>query len=114
MNHPVSPLTLPKTNKDGHRAIALRGNHDQRLVDLIRTDDTQIQTRFIEHGGLQTVQSYCDYIGNEISNEHLQVARLYWFHEDKIGIDGGCVYGMQLNALIYEAGSYVAREVKIS
>lgn len=177
-----------------HRALALRGNHDQRLVDLIRRNDTQIQTRFVEHGGLQTVQSYCEYIGDEISNEQLQDARLYieqhyhahiefldslplyhedeyhiyvhaglnphylnwreqpaydfmyiknefirsktrvdkkvvfghtraveihgssdiWFQEDKIGIDGGCAYGLQLNALIYEAGSYVAREIKFS
>jgi serine/threonine protein phosphatase 1 len=177
-----------------HRAIALRGNHDQRLIDLVRTTDAQIQTKFMEHGGLQTIQSYCDFIGNEITNEQLQEARVYielhynphteflnslpfyhedehhiyvhaglnphylnwrdqpshdfmyikndfirfktradkkvifghtrameihgipdvWFHEDKIGIDGGCAYGLQLNALIYENGTYVTRMVKFS
>jgi serine/threonine protein phosphatase 1 len=177
-----------------HRAIALRGNHDQRLVDLIRTNDTQIQAKFIEYGGVQTLQSYFDFIGSEITDELLQEARLYieqhydshieflnnlpffhedehhiyvhaglnphylnwkeqpshdfmyikndfirsktrvdkkvifghtraveihgtsdiWFHEDKIGIDGGCAYGMQLNALIYENGTYVTRMVKFS
>lgn len=39
-------------------AIALRGNHDQRLVDLVTGDDTAIIAKFREHGGLQTLQSY--------------------------------------------------------
>ena len=29
-----------------------------------------------------------------------------WFGGDKIGIDGGCAYGEQLNALILQQGVY--------
>jgi len=39
-------------------AIALRGNHDQRLVDLIRTNDATTRHKFLEHGGIQTLDSY--------------------------------------------------------
>ncbi|RKP56821.1 serine/threonine protein phosphatase [Cohnella endophytica] len=165
-----------------HRAIALRGNHDQRMVDLIRTEDPDIQHRFLEHGGRQTLASYCDsddlnfdaerfeqakahinakfahhiafldklpyyyegdflicvhaglnprfadwrkqpkrdfmYIKNDfIRNKtrankkvvfgHTRAMELHdsaevWFQEDKIGIDGGCAYGQQLNALVFE------------
>ncbi|WP_168121494.1 hypothetical protein [Paenibacillus sp. HB172176] len=35
-----------------------------------------------------------------------------WFGEDKIGIDGGCAFGNQLNALIYENKRYTTCEVK--
>ncbi|MCR8657384.1 metallophosphoesterase family protein [Paenibacillus endoradicis] len=166
-------------------AIALRGNHDQRLVDLISNHDNSIQTKFIEHGGIETIHSYCD-AKNEINeidmnkaisiisenyshhidflrclplyyedDKHLYVHAginpkysnwkeqsdyefmyikdefLYyptsldkkvvfghtkvidihgkadvWFSEDKIGIDGGCAFGLQLNGLIYENGTY--------
>jgi serine/threonine protein phosphatase 1 len=175
-------------------AIALRGNHDQRLVDLIRTNDTQIQAKFMEHGGVQTLHSYCDFISKEVDIEKLQQARNHiasnyvhhidflnelpyyyedenhicvhaglnpyyanwkdqpaydfmyikndfiksktkvnkkvifghtrameihgasdvWFQEDKIGIDGGCAYGLQLNCLIYENGTYTTRTIKNS
>lgn len=56
-----------------HNAIALRGNHDQRLVDLINNDSALIRFKFIEHGGIQTLQSYCEFniTNNEISNEIL-------------------------------------------
>lgn len=37
-----------------------------------------------------------------------------WFGEDKIGIDGGCAYGMQLNALIHENGSYTTADSKFN
>ncbi|RAI86058.1 calcineurin-like phosphoesterase family protein [Paenibacillus pabuli] len=43
-----------------HNAIALRGNHDQRLVDLINSDSVTVRSKFLEHGGKQTLQSYCD------------------------------------------------------
>lgn len=169
-----------------HRVIALRGNHDQRLVDLIRTDDAAVQAKFLEHGGLQTLQSYCDFIGTSVDQKLLIQAKIHiqanfmdhidfletlplyhedlhhlyvhaginpsyadwrtqpdhdfmyikgafhearlgldkpvifghtraielhdtadvWFQDDKIGIDGGCAYGMQLNCLIYENGTY--------
>jgi Predicted phosphohydrolases len=174
-----------------HNAIALRGNHDQRLVDLINNDSKWIRSKFLEHGGVQTIQSYCD-INNEISDEILNQARetiktlfdhhidflsrlpLYhedhdhiyvhaglnpnytdwknqpehdfmyikdefirynfelnkriifghtrtidiqgtsniWFSEDKIGIDGGCAYGMQLNCLIFQDGTYITEHIK--
>lgn len=35
-----------------------------------------------------------------------------WFSEDKIGIDGGFAYGMQLNALIFQEGAYVTEHVR--
>ncbi|WP_256757601.1 metallophosphoesterase family protein [Cohnella sp. WQ 127256] len=180
---------------DNHRAIALRGNHDQRLIDLIRTNDTHIQAKFMEHGGVQTIHSYCDdFIGLEMNVERLQAARNHiatsyehhieflnelpyyyedkqhicvhaglnphyanwkdqpaydfmyikndfiraktrvkkkvvfghtraieisgaadiWFHENKIGIDGGCAYGLQLNCLIYEEGTYLTQMIRNS
>ncbi|BBI33778.1 metallophosphoesterase family protein [Cohnella abietis] len=175
-----------------HHAIALRGNHDQRLVDLIRTNDSSVQSRFMEHGGIQTLQSYCDFIDKTMNLDKLQEARQYisthykhhidflnglpyyhedeahiyvhaginphyvnwkeqpkhdfmyikneftrsktglskkvifghtraieihgkpdiWFNEDKIGIDGGCAYGMQLNCLIYNEGTYSNQEIR--
>lgn len=173
-----------------HNAIALRGNHDQRLVDLIRNDSTSVRSKFIEHGGVQTLQSYCDItdgiideklnqsidrIGTHFShhieflsklplyhedNDHIYVHAglnpkytdwknqsehdfMYikdefiqssfdlnkriifghtrtidihgtsdiWFSEDKIGIDGGCAYGMQLNCLIFHEGSYKSERI---
>ncbi|WEK53466.1 MAG: metallophosphoesterase family protein [Candidatus Cohnella colombiensis] len=174
-----------------HNAIALRGNHDQRLVDLINGDSSLVKLKFLEHGGIQTLQSYCG-IENEISDEILDQARetikthlgdhidflgklpLYhedndhiyvhaglnpnyidwknqpeqdfmyikdefirskfdlnkriifghtrtidihgtsdiWFSEDKIGIDGGCAYGMQLNCLIFQEGAYLTEQIK--
>ncbi|MHA7966714.1 metallophosphoesterase family protein [Paenibacillus sp. CAU 1782] len=174
-----------------HNAIALRGNHDQRLVDLINNNSKLIQSKFLEHGGLHTIRSYCN-IKNEISDDILNQARetikssfghhldflsklpLYhedhdhiyvhaglnpnfmnwknqseydfmyikdefikhkfelnkkiifghtktidihgtsniWFSDDKIGIDGGCAYGMQLNCLIFQEGSYITERIK--
>lgn len=175
---------------NNHHAIALRGNHDQRLVDLINNDSPVIRSKFLEHGGLQTLQSYCD-IKQVISDEILNQARetikssfahhidflsklpLYhedhhhiyvhaglnpnfidwknqpeydfmyikdefirntfnlnkriifghtrtidihgtsdiWFSEDKIAIDGGCAYGMQLNGLIFQEGAYMTERI---
>nr|WP_306812700.1 metallophosphoesterase family protein [Paenibacillus soyae] len=173
------------------RAIALRGNHDQRLVDLIRKASPDVKAKFLEHGGAQTIQSYC-HSGDEVTEEQLDKAiewirtqyghhiafldslplyfedseHIYvhaglnpdypdwreqpehdfmyiknafiqsslkhdrhvifghtktidihgtpdiWFGENKIGIDGGCAYGMQLNGLIYEDGEYRVVKVK--
>lgn len=172
-----------------HQAIALRGNHDQRLVDLIRGNDPSVQRKFAEHGGPPTLYSYCGFteqtgwnLGNarrimeEQYAHHLDFlgslplyyedsAHIYvhaglrpgyanwreqsdydfmyikddfyshpatvdktvvfghtittklhgkpeiWFGKDKIGIDGGCSIGLQLNALLYEDGSYHAEAV---
>jgi serine/threonine protein phosphatase 1 len=166
-----------------HHAIALRGNHDQRLVDLIQVNNENIHRKFLEHGGRQTIQSYTQtelhnesisdvakqindryshhidflrnlplyfedenhiyvhaginpmynnwkeqsdydfmYIKGEFHHSKINVKKVIvfghtrtvelhnspniWFGDRKIGIDGGCAYGMQLNCLIYEAGSY--------
>lgn len=168
-------------------AIALRGNHDQRFMEWVTQSGTTQDAKFIEHGGLQTINNYCN---NKLTLKELQnpdllnEAKLYirkayrdhivfldtlllyhedshhiyvhaglnpfykawqeqpekdfiwirdafvkqptvvaktvvfghtrtiaihgksdiWFGGDKIGIDGGCAYGLQLNCLeiIYE------------
>ncbi|PWW45465.1 MULTISPECIES: metallophosphoesterase family protein [Paenibacillus] len=175
-----------------HNAIALRGNHDQRLVDLINSDSVTVRSKFLEHGGKQTLQSY-DINNEEISDEILNQAiefikthyyhhndyisklpfyhedkdHIYvhaglnpnfidwknqpehdfmyikdefirarfdlnkkiifghtktidihgtsdiWFSDDKIGIDGGCAYGMQLNCLIFQEESYITEQIKV-
>jgi serine/threonine protein phosphatase 1 len=41
-------------------AIALRGNHDQQFIDWITTTHKYQDMKFIKHGGLQTINSYCD------------------------------------------------------
>jgi len=174
-----------------HHAIALRGNHDQRFFDLINDEHNDVRAKFIEHGGIQTIQSYFD-TNNEITDEILNQAvetigtnfkhhvdflsnlpffyedndHIYvhaginpkytdwkkqpahdfmyikhefirssfdlkkkvifghtrtvdihglpeiWFSEDKIGIDGGCAYGMQLNCLIFQDGKYTTDKIK--
>lgn len=175
-----------------HGAVALRGNHDQRLVDLVTGDNATVKVKFRDHGGLQTLQSYIQFAGTEITDEvilqaqetigleyghhidflsrlplyyednahiyvhaglnpkypnwkdqpahdfmyiksefyskptnvgkkvvfgHSRTEELHqkpdiWFSGDKIGIDGGCAYGMQLNALIVEQdGSYLTERV---
>lgn len=190
---PMSKETVEQVKYLVHdyQVTALRGNHDQRLVDLIRTDDAAVQAKFLEHGGLQTLQSYCDFIDKDVDQELLNQARIHiqqhfmdhiefleslplyhedsyhiyvhaginpsyadwrkqpnydfmyikkpfhdarldlnkpvvfghtraielhdsadiWFQDDKIGIDGGCAYGMQLNCLIYENGNYLTVHV---
>lgn len=162
-----------------HGAIAIKGNHDQRLVDLI--NDRDVKDKFIEHGGLATIASYTDnkemtldeaieyirdkyinhinfletlplfyedrhhiyvhaginpdvaewreqseydflYIKEQFINNRTRVDKKVvfghtktidihrkadiWFSEDKIGIDGGCAYGLQLNGLIYDTKTY--------
>lgn len=172
-------------------AVALRGNHDQRLVDLVFQDDDLIRKKFIEHGGLPTLHSYCGYkveadkldtaiafIRTQYSKhlEFLRTCPLYhedehhiyvhaglnpafynwkeqpstdfmyikedfhqhsfslskrivfghtrtielhekpdiWFQPDKIGIDGGCAYGLQLNALTLWNGIYTSYHIQAS
>ncbi|RJE90298.1 serine/threonine protein phosphatase [Paenibacillus sp. 1011MAR3C5] len=167
-----------------HGAIALRGNHDQRLVDLIRGNDPVVLHKFAEHGGPPTLQSYTgfsevtersreevrrimeeqyashlDFLAGlplyleddrhiyvhaglrpgmsdwTLQSEHdfmyikdefylhpttvdktvifghtittkLHAKADVWFAGDKIGIDGGCSIGLQLNALLFEDGVY--------
>ncbi|RXZ79710.1 serine/threonine protein phosphatase [Paenibacillaceae bacterium] len=173
-------------------AIALRGNHDQRLVDLVQTDREEVAAKFRMHGGLATLRSYCGFAGDEITDQALQEAKLFlgknymrhieflgqlplyyedhdhiyvhaginplvpdwkeqsehdfmyikdafyhspnrtgktivfghtrtadlhdsadvWFADGKIGIDGGCAYGMQLNCLIRENKVYSAMHIQ--
>ncbi|GAB6926305.1 metallophosphoesterase family protein [Paenibacillus sp. JCM 10914] len=172
-----------------HNAIALRGNHDQRLYDLIYNDSNAVRSKFIEHGGLKTLQSYCNsntdiidlnraietirthyqhhleflgdlplyhedkdhiyvhaglnpnykdwrnqperdfmYIKEEFIKSNIQYGKNVifghtrtsdiheipdiWFSEGKIGIDGGCAYGMQLNCLIFQNGTYKSEHTK--
>src|SRR5690606_21099264 len=163
-----------------HGAIAIKGNHDQRLADLIHNRD--VKEKFIEHGGLETITSYTNskdftleeamefirdnYIDHihflsslplyyedqdhiyvhaginpsvadwRLTSKHdfLYIKELFirnkttvkdrkivfghtktidihgtpdvWFSDDKIGIDGGCAYGLQLNALIFNGTKY--------
>ncbi|WP_342746578.1 metallophosphoesterase family protein [Paenibacillus rigui] len=161
--------------------VMLRGNHDQRFIDWMSNDDPLTQAKFVEHGGLATIQSYCGeewssirwddekvsllkewiqsryaahldllsrlplyyedehhiyvhaglnpaypqwqeqperdfmWIRAPFYNQptvvskvvvfgHTQTMELHdqsniWFGGDKIGLDGGCAYGYQLNAL---------------
>lgn len=174
---------------ENHQAVALRGNHDQRLVDLVQIGNAEIRHKFLEHGGKETFESYTgeefflesfDQVLKQIRSqyerhidflknlplyyedqEHIYVhaginpsytnwkeqsdhdfmyikgdfhhAKLgtekvivfghtrtielhhtsdIWFSEGKIGIDGGCAYGMQLNCLIYQDGVYTTHYVK--
>jgi serine/threonine protein phosphatase 1 len=176
------------------QTIALKGNHDQRFVDFILQDSTAVQLKFLEHGGVSTLHSYCGLKIDTENAEMLQQAKLQirenylehlqfldslplyhedpqhiyvhaglnplylnwreqpahdfmyikgefhqskpltekkvifghtrtvdlhgspsvWFGEGKIGIDGGCAFGEQLNGLIYENGFYRAVHVKAS
>lgn len=162
-----------------HGAVALRGNHDQMLLDWLDTGETD---RFLRNGGMKTVHSYygeCDIEDLEQAREfilreyaeqvgfirqlpyyyetdkhifihaginpeyedwkdtpehemiwirdvffqhptgleqkvvfgHTPAIKLHsssevWFGEDKIGIDGGCVYGHQLNCLEISGSGY--------
>jgi serine/threonine protein phosphatase 1 len=163
-------------------AIALRGNHDQRFLELVISNHSLDDSKFLEHGGVQTINSYCgtkytvaDLLDRSIMEkskafirktykEHMifldslplfyeDTHHIYvhaglnpfyynwreqpekdfiwirdaflkhptiaektvvfghtktidihgsgdiWFGGDKIGIDGGCAYGLQLNCL---------------
>jgi serine/threonine protein phosphatase 1 len=40
-------------------AIALRGNHDQRFLELVIQNHSLHDLKFLEHGGVQTINSYC-------------------------------------------------------
>lgn len=172
-------------------AIALRGNHDHRFAQLIRTNLPDTKARFLKYGGVATLSSYVkaskppkplttsnakiQYIRKYYANHiefleqlplyhedeqhiyvhaginpkyarwqdqpehdfmyirdefhyskletektvvfgHTKTSKLHassniWFGEGKIGIDGGCAYGKQLNMLIYEEGTYRAAYV---
>ncbi|QAY68094.1 metallophosphoesterase family protein [Paenibacillus protaetiae] len=170
-------------------AAAIRGNHDQRLADLVRNGGDEVVRKFFEHGGEQTFRSYAGVPSSDMSLSafrqlmltkfahhlafleelpfyieddrhiyvhaglhpdfsnwkeqpeynfmyikepflsrpaavsktvvfgHTRTADIHgsaniWFGGGKIGIDGGCAYGMQLNALeIAKDGSYTARHV---
>jgi len=177
-------------------AVALRGNHDQRLVDLALRGDDETVRKFIDHGGTATAVSYLgesdwltkgepaeqtasrlrmllrdrfeahisflgslplyvedgkhlfvhagihpDYGGNwreqperefmyvkepfwgrgtgldaKVVFGHTRAVELHgkpsvWFGGDKIGIDGGCAYGQQLNGLEITAGGYAVWSV---
>ncbi|GIP56735.1 metallophosphoesterase family protein [Paenibacillus woosongensis] len=191
---PRSKETVERVKElvNNHNVIALRGNHDQRLVDLVRTKSETVQGKFLEHGGMQTLQSYCHFVSENMDEELFKQAREYirvnfsshidfleslplyyedlhhiyvhaglnpkyinwreqieydfmyikeefhqseprtdklvifghtrtielhdssdiWFGRGKIGIDGGCAYGMQLNCLICDEGIYTTASIK--
>jgi serine/threonine protein phosphatase 1 len=185
----VVELLIDLTEKDG--VIVLKGNHDQRFVDVIAKDDEQAKVKFFEHGGLQTLASYCGQALSEDLNKaqkfiyknyrhhlsfleslpyyfednhhiyvhaglnprfadwkqqsphdfmyikddffknttvvkktvifghtktiHLHSTADIWFGGDKIGIDGGCSSGFQLNCLeITAENTYRSYRVKFS
>jgi serine/threonine protein phosphatase 1 len=166
----------------GGEAIALRGNHDQRFLELVISNHSLHDAKFLEYGGVQTINSYCGtkhtledlqdscimekakafirknykehiifldslplyYQDNDHIYVHAGLNPFYynwrdqpekdfiwirdafvkhptivektvvfghtktidihgsgdiWFGGDKIGIDGGCAYGLQLNCL---------------
>ncbi|GAA0133940.1 hypothetical protein YSY43_07800 [Paenibacillus sp. YSY-4.3] len=68
---PRSKETIERVKElvNNHNVIALRGNHDQRLVDLIRTDSEIVQGKFLEHGGIQTPQSFCHFVSDNMDVE---------------------------------------------
>jgi len=55
-------------------AVALRGNHDQRMVDLLCANDEFVQSKFLEHGGKQTLYSYCDVASGDLDGTLLRQA----------------------------------------
>jgi serine/threonine protein phosphatase 1 len=73
--------------------IALRGNHDQRFVDILLREDVSQEQGFIAHGGLETLKSYSNVDGlswletRELIKlnyqEHLSfLDNLPYYHED--------------------------------
>ncbi|TXK84501.1 metallophosphoesterase family protein [Paenibacillus sp. N3.4] len=161
-------------------AIALKGNHDQRFIDILGDADPHMEMKFLEHGGIQTMRSYVESDQLDLKKakellrreykyhiEFLDNLPLYyedenhiythaglnptyrdwksqpkrdflwirepfvqhptvvtktvvfghtrtmdiqghadvWFGGDKIGIDGGCPYGLQLNCLEIKEGN---------
>lgn len=169
--------------------IVLRGNHDQRFVDLIKHNSEELYKKFVDHGGIDTIKSYTQrdyntsnieqciahiqqnyhshisfleslplyyedhnhiyvhaginpnienwkqqsaydfmYLKEQFYNYDTKVDKLVvfghtktidihgnadvWFSKDKIGVDGGCSFGMQLNALIIENGQYETASIK--
>lgn len=52
---PQSKETVERVRElvNNYNVIALRGNHDQRLVDLMRSDSEVVQNKFLEHGGIR-------------------------------------------------------------
>ncbi|MDB5055213.1 MAG: metallophosphoesterase [Bacilli bacterium] len=175
--------------------IVLRGNHDQRFIEIMTNKTNITDIKFIEHGGLQTLKSYCgaNFRMEDINEESIANAKKFirrnfkhhlyfldslphyyedqsyiyvhaglnpfyknwknqpqkdfiwirdsfvkvktvvekivifghtktidihssadiWFGGDKIGIDGGCAYGLQLNCLeIKENQDCITYQVK--
>jgi serine/threonine protein phosphatase 1 len=175
--------------------IVLRGNHDQRFVEVMGNEQSAEDGKFFKHGGLELLDSYCVETEGQPNESRLAHAKKFisanyeqhltflanvplyhedynhiyvhaglnpnfinwreqperdfmyikdpfiyqptvvnkpvvfghtntkdihgsadiWFGGDKIGIDGGCAYGMQLNALeIKDTGEYQTYKVLMS
>lgn len=54
---------------NNEKVIALRGNHDQRFIDLMETKDPKTYKEFLKYGGIQTLQSYYPNFKNESIND---------------------------------------------
>ncbi|GGD55907.1 metallophosphoesterase family protein [Paenibacillus nasutitermitis] len=50
--------------RDVHGAVVLRGNHDQRLIDLVQHADEKVIGKFLDHGGAATARSYLNLSAN--------------------------------------------------
>ncbi|MEH7388470.1 metallophosphoesterase family protein [Bacillus sp. JJ1521] len=83
--------------------IALRGNHDQRFLDVILTRKTELYDKFLKYGGLETLKSYypnaqnesIDHVLNIIIDkyshhiEFLKASRLYYEEEQFLFVHAG-------------------------
>ena len=53
----VVDMVMTLALEDG--VIVLRGNHDQRFVDVMKQKQSTEDAKFFEHGGIQLLDSYC-------------------------------------------------------
>ncbi len=84
----------------GGNVIAIRGNHDQRFIDVMTSEDETVKMKFFQHGGLITLESYCGLslvgmsdeeklqFGKEYINKHFNhhisfLNSLPFYYEDK-------------------------------
>lgn len=87
-----------------HKVIALRGNHEQMMLDAAMLGDRTSVHHWIINGGEQTLQSYNARYPGDLPNEHLEwIAELPYSHVD------------HLNKLIFiHAGFYPAAWPNVS
>src|SRR5690554_370247 len=79
--------------------IALQGNHDERFADVIFDRKEEASSKFLEHGGIQTIENYCEEMRQEellegfkeiVKHKYIHHAKfldqLPWFYEDEDNI----------------------------